>query len=193
MFENGIEINAETAHLSDEQFFNLCQANDFLRFERTADQQIIIITPSGIFTSHRNINISKYISIWNDKYDLGYVFGSDAGFTLPNNAVRSPDASFVYKSKIDALSDFEKERFAHVVPDFVVELMSPSDTLSFHKNKMEEYIQNGVKLGWLINHKEAEIYIYRQNGSIDLIKGFENILSGEDVLPNFDFDLQIIK
>ncbi|MDX2191082.1 MAG: Uma2 family endonuclease [Bacteroidota bacterium] len=186
-------INTASTHLSDEQFFNLCQENDILRFERTADQQIIVMTPSGIFSSYRNVDISTELRIWNRKHQLGYVFGTDAGFTLPDNSVRAPDASFVSKAKIDALSEFEKERFAHVVPEFVVELMSPSDSLKFHQDKMESYIKNGVQLGWLIYYKMNQVFIYRQNADIEVINTFEYVLSGENILPGFEFDLRIIK
>jgi Uma2 family endonuclease len=190
--ESVLAIDAKHLHLTDEQFFKLCQDNDFLRFERTADQQILITSPSGILTSHRNSDILTELKNWNRIYNLGYVFGSDAGFTLPNNAIRSPDVSFVIKSKIDNLSKEEKEHFAHVVPDFVVELMSPSDSLKFHQDKMKEYIDNGVQLGWLIDYKVARVYIYRSNGSIEIKEGFDHILTGENVLPNFRFDLKLI-
>ncbi|MFN0047620.1 MAG: Uma2 family endonuclease [Cytophagales bacterium] len=193
MLEQSFEINTESVNLTDEQFFNLCQSNDFLRFERTADKQIIVMTPSGIWTSNRNNNISTYLTNWNNNKNLGYVFGSDAGFTLPNNAVRAPDASFVYKEKINALSDFEKERFAHVVPDFVVELMSPSDGLKHHQDKMQEYMENGVLLGWLIIPKSEEVHIYRQSTEIQIVKGFDNVLSGEEILPDFRFHLSLIR
>lgn len=193
MLEQSFEINTESVNLTEEQFFNLCQSNDFLRFERTADQQIVVMTPSGIWTSNRKNNISAYLTIWNNNKNLGYVFGSNAGFTLPNNAVRAPDASFVYKEKINALSDFEKERFAHVVPDFVVELMSPSDGLKHHQDKMIEYMENGVKLGWLIIPKSEEVHVYSQSADIQIIKGFDNVLSGQDILPDFTFDLSIIR
>lgn len=193
IFEQTLEIRTDDVNLTDEQFFNLCQSNDFLRFERTADQQILVMTPSGIHTSYKNGDLFNELKNWNRIAKLGYVYGSDAGFTFPNNAVRSPDASFVYKAKIDALSDFEKERFAHVVPEFVVELMSPSDSLKHHQEKMKEYIENGVRLGWLIKPKTEEVYIYRQFAEIELIKGFNNVLSGENILPDFTFDLSIIR
>ena len=109
MVLENFEIKTDTVNLTDEQFFNLCQDNDFLRFERTADGQILVMTPSGIYSSFRNIKISNYLENWNRKHHLGYVFGSDAGFTLPNNAVRAPDCSFIYKGKFESLTQDEKE------------------------------------------------------------------------------------
>jgi Uma2 family endonuclease len=187
------EIRTDHVNLTDEQFFNLCQDNDFLRFERTADGQILVMTPSGIYSSNRNIEIAYFLSNWNKEYDLGYVFGSDAGFTLPNNAVRAPYCSFIYKDKFEALSNDEKEKFADIVPDFVIELMSPSDSLKHHQDKMKEYMDNGVLLGWLINPKTEEVFVYRLNGDIEQVNGFGNKLSGENVLPGFTFELSVLK
>lgn len=193
MVLENFEIKTNTVNLTEEQFFNLCQDNDFLRFERNADGQILVMAPSGIYSSSRNLDIATAIKIWNFKNQLGYVFGSDAGFTLPNNAVRAPDCSFIYKEKFESLSQDEKEKFAHIVPDFVVELMSPSDSLKQHQDKMKEYIENGVLLGWLINPKTEEVYIYRKNGEITLLQGFDNTLLGEQVLPDFVFELSILR
>ena len=191
-FEN-FEIKTDNVNLTDEQFFNLCQDNESLRFERTSNGQILVMTPSGIDTSSQNLDIATLLKIWNFKYKLGKVFGCDAGFTFPNNAVRSPDCSFIYNEKVEKLSKHERERFAHVVPDFVVELMSPSDNLKYHRDKMEEYISNGVLLGWLINPKTEEVYIYRPDGKIEFIKGFDKTLSGETVLPEFEFELCVLR
>jgi len=193
MLLENFELKTDKVNLTDEQFFNLCQDNDFLRLERTSEGQILVMTSSGIYSSFRKTKISTFVENWNIKYQLGYVFGSDAGFTLPNNAVRSPDCSFIFKEKFDALSQQEKDRFAHIVPDFVVELMLPSDGLKHHQDKMKEYIENGVLLGWLINPKTEEVFVYRINGEISIVKGFDNRLLGELVLPDFEFELNILR
>ncbi len=119
--------------------------------------------------------------------------GSSAGFTLPDKSVRSPDTAWLSNEKWEALSLEERKKFGHVSPDFVVEVMSPSDDLPFLQNKMEMWIKNGVQLGWLIGTEEKAAYIYRADGSINKINSFNHILRGENVLPGFSFDLSILR
>jgi len=186
-------IKARSLELTEDEFFNLCQENDFLRFERTADKQILVMTPSGIETGYRNSNITTELSIWNRKHKLGYVFDSSAGFTLPNGAVRSPDASWLEKSRYEALPKSEKQRFAHICPDFLIELKSPSDDLSDLKAKMEEWIANGCQMAWLINPEEQKSYIYQPNKEVEIVKGFDKTLSGMEILKGFELELKDLK
>ncbi|MGB6301271.1 MAG: Uma2 family endonuclease [Rivularia sp. (in: cyanobacteria)] len=182
------ELDLDNINLTDEQFFQLCLNNPDMRFERTASGRLIIMPPTGSITSDKNADLTCQLRNWNRKYKLGKTFDSSGGFKLPNGAERSPDASWVKIERWDALSEEEQERFAPLCPDFVVELMSPSDTLEKTRAKMKEYMENGASLGWLINRKQKQIEIYRLNKEVE-IKDSPQTVSGEDVLPGFVLDL----
>ena len=190
---NTFVINAKSLHMTEDEFFNFCQDNDFLKFERTADKQILVMTPTGIETGSKNSEINFQLMLWNKETKLGYVFDSSSGFTLPNSAVRSPDASWISKERYEALDKNEVKKFAHICPDFVIELMSETDVLKDLKLKMQEWIDNGCKLAWLIDRKEEQIYIYKPAHEALIIEGFEANLSGEDVLKGFSLDLKRLR
>jgi Uma2 family endonuclease len=177
--------------LTDEQFFQLCQNNRDLKFERTADGDLIIMVPTGSETSKRNFDLAVQLGIWNRKTGLGVAFDSSGGFRLPNGADRSPDASWVRRERWDALTTEQKEKFAPLCPDFVVEIRSPSDALSKLQEKMREYIENGARLGWLLDRKNQQVEIYRPNQEVEILQS-PKTLSGEDVLPGFVLDLSEI-
>ncbi len=177
--------------LTDEQFFELCQANQNLRFERNSTGEIIIMPPVGGESSNRNAGLTAQLWIWNQKSKLGIVFDSSGGFKLPNGANRSPDASWVKLSRWNELSSEQKTKFLPLAPDFVIELLSPSDSLKTTQKKMEEYINNGVRLGWLINRKNRQVEIYRIGKEVEILDNPDS-LSGEDVLPGFVLDLEMI-
>lgn len=177
--------------LTDEQFFQLCQVNENLRFERTATGELIIMPPAGGETSNRNAGLTAQLWIWNEQNKLGKVFDSSGGFKLPNGADRSPDAAWVKLERWNALSQQQKERFLPLCPDFVVELLSPSDSLRVAQEKMREYRDNGARLGWLINRKSRQVEIYRQNQEVEVLEN-PATLSGEDVLPIFMLNLESI-
>lgn len=183
-----IVIKTNSWQVNDEDFFNFCQDNELFNIERNSNQDIIIMPPTGNITSIQNISIITELEIWNRKSKLGYAYESNAGFTLPNNAVRSPDAAWIEKSRFEKLPQKEKESFAHICPDFVIELKSKSNTMKDLKEKMNEWIENGCRLAWLINPKEQKVYIYRKDGSISET-AFSEKISGEDVLPGFEMDL----
>ncbi len=183
-------INSEFLHMSEDEFFYFCQDNDFLKFERTADKQIIVMTPTGIDSGIKNSDLIFQLMLWNNQYNLGYVFDSSSGFTLPNSAVRSPDASWIKKERYDALDKEDVQKFGHICPDFVIELASKSDRIKDLKLKMEEWIENGCRLGWLIDPKEQKVYIYKPSKEMVTIEGFDKKLSGEGVLPNFELELK---
>lgn len=182
------ELDLDKINLTDEQFFQLCQNNPDMRFERTASGELIIMSPTGSITGNRNSDLNYQLTAWNRKNKLGKTFDSSTGFKLPNGAERSPDASWVKMERWDALTEEEQERFAPLCPDFVVELMSPSDTLDKTRAKMKEYMENGASLGWLINRKQKQIEIYRQNQEVEILESPQTV-SGEDVLPGFVLDL----
>ncbi|HCF28623.1 MAG TPA: hypothetical protein DEV81_15790, partial [Cyanobacteria bacterium UBA11049] len=149
--------------LTDEQFFDLCQHNRDLRFERTASGEILIMPPTGGETSNRNFEIAVQLGIWNKQNNLGKAFDSNGGFTLPNGAVRAPDVSWVRRERWEALTPQQRRKFLPLCPDFVVELRSPSDSLKETQEKMQEYINNGARLGWLIDPQTRRVEIYRPN------------------------------
>ncbi len=175
----------------DEFFFALCQANETLRLERDASGNILFMPPTGTETGRYNLELAIELGIWNRQKQLGVTFDSSTGFTLPNSAVRSPDASWVAKERWDALTERERQGFAPICPDFVIEVRSKSDDLKELKTKMEEYRTNGTRLGWLIDRAGQQVFIYRENGSIEIKQGSSVTLSGEDVLPDFSISLPL--
>jgi Uma2 family endonuclease len=186
---NTYTLNLDSAiELSDDQFYQLCRNNPDLKFERTAQGELIVMPPTGGETGRRNSSLIVDVGIWNRKTQLGQVFDSSTCFKLPNGADRSPDVSWIQQNRWDALTPEQKEKFPPICPDFVVELMSPSDTLKVVRAKMQEYIDNGAKLGWLLNRKDRQIEVYRANQDVEILQ-FPTSLSGETVLPGFILDL----
>ncbi len=177
--------------LTTEQFWQLCQDNQDLQFERTATGELIIMPPTGGNTGKRNADLLFQLLAWKRQNNLGEVFDSNTGFTLPNGADRSPDASWVSRERWEALTPEQQDKFIPLCPDFVVELMSPSDRLEKTRQKMQEYQENGARLGWLINRKQQQIEIYRLNQGVEILE-HPNEISGEDVLPGFVLDLTTI-
>jgi Uma2 family endonuclease len=185
-------LNLESViELSDEQFYQLCRRNPDLRFERSATGELIIMSPTGSDTGNRNSEMNADLVNWNRRTKLGYVFDSSSGFKLPNNANRAPDLSWIRKDRYEALSKADRARFAPICPDFVMELMSPSDELKVVQAKMREYIANGAQLGWLINPEAKQVEIYRPGQEMELLEAPQT-LSGEDVLPGFELNLTFI-
>lgn len=152
--------------LTEEQFWQLCQKNEDLRFERSAEGELIILSPPGGSTGKRNVKITTQLDIWNYQNNLGEVFDSNTGFTLPNGSDRAPLASWVSRQRWDALTPEQQEKFVPLCPDFVVELMSPSDSPDKTRKKMREYIEKGAQLGWLINRKKRQVEVYRPSGNV---------------------------
>ena len=177
--------------LTDEQFYQLCQDNETLRFERTATGELIIMPPTGGETSNRNAGLTAQLWVWNEQHKLGKVFDSSGGFKLPNGADRSPDASWLKLERWNTLTPEQQTKFAPLCPDFVVELLSPSDSLTETQKKMKEYRDNGARLGWLINRKSRKVEIYRQGQEVEVLESPAS-LSGEDVLPGFVLNLEPI-
>ncbi|WP_019502840.1 Uma2 family endonuclease [Pseudanabaena sp. PCC 6802] len=189
---NSLTVSLKPAiELTDEQFFQLCQKNTDLRFERNAQGDLIIMAPAGSDTGRRNFEFNTDLGIWNRQAKLGVAFDSSAGFKLPNGSDRSPDAAWILTERWEGLSLEQREKFAPICPDFVMELMSPSDNLKVIQEKMREYQENGVRLGWLINRKDRQVEIYRLDGSVEILQS-PTSLSGEDVLPGFTLNLEAI-
>jgi len=192
MIDNILLDTSAFGQLSDEQFFDFCQQNRDLRIERTASGQIIIMTPTGGITGNRNSEILFQLNLWNKKDQGGYVFDSSTGFTLTDTSVLSPDASWVRKERWEALSVEQQEKFPPLCPDFVIELRSKTDNLTELKKKMNAWMKNGCQLAWLIDPENQQVFTYKPNGKPTTIQGFGNTLSGENVLPGFRFDLQVL-
>lgn len=178
-------------NLTDEQFWQLCQENDDLRFEATATGKLIIMPPTGSLTSERNADLNFQLKAWSRQNNLGKVFDSNGGFRLPNGAKRAPDASWVKIERWNALTPEEQDTFAPLCPDFVVELMSPNDTLAETREKMAEYMANGAQLGWLINRKQRQVEVYHPDQEVEILDNPDTV-SGEDILPGFVLDLSTI-
>jgi Uma2 family endonuclease len=174
--------------LTDEQFYRLCQFNRDLRLERNEKGELIVNPPTGGETGAINFNLYLELGALNKRTQLGICFDSSTGFKLPNGATRSPDVSWVRLDRWESLSPQQQRRFPPLAPDFVIELMSPSDELVDVQAKMREYIDNGVRLGWLINRSDRCVEIYRQNPEVEMIK-MPTQLSGENVLPGFILNL----
>ncbi|WP_375476877.1 Uma2 family endonuclease [uncultured Nostoc sp.] len=177
--------------LTDEQFFQMCQKNRDYRFERTASGELLIMPPTGSDTGNRNFDMVVELGIWNKQTKLGKGFDSSTGFTLPNGAERSPDVSWVKIERWNALTPEQQEKFAPICPDFVVELHSRTDSLKELQEKMQEYIENGTQLGWLIDRKNKRVEIYCPGKDVEVLDNPAS-LSGENVLPGFVLDLQQI-
>ncbi|MDJ0736466.1 MAG: Uma2 family endonuclease [Nostocaceae cyanobacterium] len=177
--------------LTDEQFYQLCRLNPDVKFERTARGELIIMPPTGGETGNRNSRINQQLLNWSDEDGTGIVFDSSTCFKLPNGADRSPDASWIKLERWNTLQPEEKEKFPPIYPDFVIELLSPSDSLKTIQKKMQEYQDNGVRLGWLINRKLRQIEIYCIGRKAEILDN-PSSLSGENVLPGFVLDLEKI-
>ncbi|MEG4487242.1 Uma2 family endonuclease [Microcoleus sp. D2_18a_B4] len=177
--------------LTSEQFYQLCEENPELRLERNAKGELIVMPPTGGETGRSNSKFNLQIGLWNEQTQLGEAFDSSTGFTLPNKADRSPDASWVEKSRWEALTPQQREKFIPLCPDFAVEILSPTDSLKKTQEKMQEYMENGCRLGWLINRKKREVEIYRPGQDVEVLQS-PLTLSGENVLPGFVLNLQKI-
>ncbi|ACK64182.1 protein of unknown function DUF820 [Rippkaea orientalis PCC 8801] len=189
--QSPLEIHFESFKLTDEEFYQICQDNRDLRFERNAKGDLFIMPPTGGETGERNSEINFQLRLWNKQYQLGQVFDSSTGFTLPNGAQRSPDASWIPLETWHNLTPKQRETFLPLCPDFVIELRSASDSLKSLQEKMKEYLENGTRLGWLINRKDRQVEIYRLGKEVEILENPQT-LSGEDVLPNFVLDLTSI-
>ena len=177
--------------LTDEQFYQLCLANRDVRFERSVSGELIIMSPTGGETGESNAGLTAQLWMWNQRAGLGKSFDSSTCFRLPNGATRSPDASWVELSRWEALTAEERQKFPPLCPDFVVELRSPSDALGPLQTKMQEYLENGARLGWLLNRQEKTVEVYRARQAVEVLENPVK-LSGEEVLVGFELELGLI-
>lgn len=194
LLENGHILKfPENLTFTDDELFAFCQKNQELNIERDKHQNLIIMSPSGSLSDNLSTRILIKLGIWNELHFQGKVFGSSAGFTLPDGSMRSPDVAWISNKQWDELTKDQKIKFAPVCPEFVVEVKSPSDSLKELKSKMEEWMANGVRLAWLIDTEGQKAFVYDESGIERSIDGFNEKLSGENVLPGFEFDLSALK
>ncbi|MEC4814579.1 MAG: Uma2 family endonuclease [Scytonema sp. PMC 1069.18] len=177
--------------LTEDAFYKLVKANPDMKFERTAFGELIIVSPTGGETGNQNFELYIDLGIWNRQQNLGKAFDSSTCFKLPNGANRSPDVAWVTLEKWESLTPPQRQKFPPLAPDFVVELRSTTDDLETLQAKMQEYINNGVRLGWLIDPQNQQVEIYRQGQAVEVRKSPTTLL-GEDVLPGFVLDLRRI-
>jgi Uma2 family endonuclease len=181
----------DSIEMDSDRFFDFCQSNRDLRLERTATGEIIIMPPTGGETGRRNFNLAAEVGIWTKQDGTGIGFDSSTGFTLPNGAVRYPDVAWIKKERWEAIDPEKRQKFPPICPDFVIELKSATDSLKILQEKMQEYIENGVLLGFLLDSERKQVYVYRQNAEVQRLDNPET-LSGESVLKGFTLDLKQI-
>jgi len=186
MSQYGVQLKT-----TENLFYELCRQNPDLRLERTAKGEVTVMPPTGGETGSRNDEITRQLSTWRKDDGTGKSFDSSTGFKLPNGADRSPDASWVEKSRLAQLSSEEKKKFLPLCPDFAIELRSPSDELDTLKAKMEEYISCGLRLGWLIDPETRTVYVYRPGKAVEELKNISEVSANPD-LPGFVLELQEI-
>jgi Uma2 family endonuclease len=177
--------------VTDEQFLQFIKANPDLRLERSATGELIVMSPTGSESSNYNFEMGVDFGTWNRQVGIGKAFDSSTGFRLPNGATRSPDIAWVTSDRWNALTPEQRKGFAPICPDFVIELLSETDDLEELQAKMQEYIENGCRLAWLINPRNRTTEIYRP-GQPMASQSFAAPLFGEDVLPGFILNLQTI-
>lgn len=174
--------------LDNDELFEFCQINRDLRIERDEQGELTIMAPAGGDTAHRNAELTMQLQLWAKQNGTGVAFDSSSGFRLGGKAMLSPDAAWIRNDRYDKLSPKEKQEFPPLCPDFVIELRSSSDRLGTVREKMEEWIEQGARLGWLIDPKAKRVYVYRPNQEVEIVEDVPT-LSGEPVLPGFILDL----
>ncbi len=184
-------LKVSTEPITDEYFNELCSLNPELKLETNNKGELIIMSPTGSETGRRNLDLEGQFWYWNKQYKLGVVFDSSTGFTLPSGAKRSPDVSWITLERWNNLTSIEQRGFAPIAPDFVLELMSPTDDLITVQKKMEEYMSNGVRLGWLINPEDKQVEVYCPGKAKELLES-PNTIANDDVLPGLIIELDTI-
>lgn len=177
-------LETTEVHLTDEQFYQLCRSNPDLTIERSAKGALIVMSPVGGEGGSHEMDLGGELYLWNKQSVQGKVFSSSTLFKLPNGGDRSPDAAWVELSRWQALTPEQRRTFPPIAPDFVIELRSPTDNLELLRAKMQEYMDAGVRLGWMLNPQDQQVEIYRQ-GQPKEVRQLPTELSGEDVLPGF--------
>lgn len=182
-----------TSQLTDEQFFWFCQQNKDQRIERNSNREIIIMSPVTSKSGNHSGEVFRQLANWSVANGKGIHFDSSAGFTLPDKSVFSPDASWISNQKWEELSEEDKDRFAPVCPEFVIEVRSKSDSLDDLQKKMELWLKNGAQLAWLIDPRERTSYLYRSGKAVEIVKGLDKKIAGEEPVNGFTLDLSLLR
>lgn len=189
-----LEIYQIADDMTDDEFFEFCVANRDVRIERDPDKKIIIMAPVGSESGFYEGKVFSKLDNWNEgAASAGVPFSPSTGYKLPNGATRTADTSWISLERWEKLTAEQKKKFLPIAPDFAIEIRSKTDKLKKLKAKMLEWIENGVRLAWLIDTIEQKTHIYRADGSIEILEGFARELSGEDVLKGFVFDLRLLR
>lgn len=175
----------------EDEFYDFCMLNEDLNVELSSEGDLIIVPPTGMETGSRNFKLAVAFGVWAEKDGTGLGFDSSSMFSLPNGAKRSPDLCWIKKERWEALSEREQEKFSPVCPDFVVELRSPSDSLKRLQKKLEEYVQNGAQLGWLLDPSTRKVYVYRPGAEVEVLEDPEAV-SGDPLLRGFTLDVRAL-
>ena len=178
---------------SGDEFFRFCQENDLARIERTANHEIIIMPPAGFESSAASGQVYFELALWQRQHRSGVVFESSVGYTLPDGAVLSPDASWVSPERLATVTAAQLQKSPPLCPDFVIEIKSPSDHIPTLQAKMEQWLRNGVRRGFLLDTETETAYVYRPGQPVETLPGFDQELSGEPVLPGFRLDLRELR
>lgn len=181
-------LDFSAVEFSDDQLVQFCADNRELRIELTAKRELVIMAPANPTSGSQNGSLSGELYIWTKQDGTGLSFDSSSGFTFPNGAMRAPDASWILRERWETVPDDDKLRFSHIAPDFVAELHSPSDSLPMVQAKMAEYIENGVRLGWLIDLSLRQVHVYRPGQAVEVLNDPETV-SGDPVMPGFVLNL----
>lgn len=184
-------LNIKSLKLTEKQFELLCRDNRDMRIELTAQGELVIMSPTGMKTGWRNSKLTQWMANWAERDGTGICCDSSTLFTLPNGAKRSPDVSWIRQERVDALTDDQQESFAPICPDFVLELRSPSDTVRFVQQKMDEYMANGAQLGWMIDPYTKRVFIYRPDQPVECLENPESV-AGDPILPGFHLNVREI-
>lgn len=185
-----IILNCQNVILTDEQFYQLCHDNENWRMERTAKGELVIMPPVGGLSGNWESNLIGELWLWNRQTKLGKVFSSSTIFRLPNGGDRSPDVAWVANERWELLTQEEREKFPPLCPDFIIELRSRTDSLPRLQEKMQEYLESGLLLGWLINPQDQQVKIYRPGQVVETVQ-LPTVLSGENILKGFVLDLPL--
>ena len=174
--------------LSDEELMEFCARNDKLRIERNKDGELLVMSPTGGGTSHKNSDINYQLTKWARETEVGLTFDSNAGFTLPDGSMRSPDAAWIAWSRWNALSEADKKRFSPICPEFVIELRSETDGLAELQNKMREWVENGAEVAWLIDPSRKTVEVYRAGREVEVVEG-GSAVEGDGPVAGFVLEL----
>lgn len=191
---DGWEFHHVMPRISESDFEEICRQNPDLRIELDKNGNLLVMPPVSLGSGNFEIETGADLVMWNRLAKLGMVFSSQTMFSLPDGAKRMADAAWISHEKLKALPQTEWDTYARIVPDFIIEVRSPSDELAAQQNKIKDvWLANGVRLAWLFDPAEATAYIYRADGRVEIVSGFDKMLSGEDVLPGFVFSMSVLE